>query len=1181
VQYTVYMNSFHRRAWTARDYAELHALSCFSFRRAASRPGEIVRRAAELGYRAVAITDECSMAGIVRAWETARECGIKLIVGSEMRTTDGLHLVLVAPDQAAYAQICRLITTARRRADKGRYRLERGDLDKDLDRILLVWKPADPPSQADAEWLQARFSNRLWLGATRLLQPGEDAFFKSLQRLADSYGLRCIACGDVRMHRRSRRALMDVMSALELERPLSECGLALAANGERHLRPVDTLARLYPEAWLAETLRLADACGFDPGRLQYRYPAELVPRPYTPSRWLRHLALEGMQERFPGGAPDSVRKLVARELNLIEQMGVEAFFLTVHDVVRFARSRGILCQGRGSAANSAVCYCLHITEVDPARQQLLFERFISRERNEPPDIDVDFEHERREEVLQYIYGKYGRERAALAATVICYRPKSALKDVGRALGLDPQRMNRLTASLAWWDDPEVWPERLRQCGFDPESATVRQLLVLTGELIGFPRHLSQHVGGMVIADEPLHHLVPIENAAMDERTIIQWDKDDLESLGLLKVDCLALGMLTALRKAMDMVNQSGPGGKADDGGLDSVVNSEWEIVNSRKPASKNVMESSRHAAFVHEPSAAWNLQSPKSRQGAKGSHAFPIHHSPFTIHERSSNLPHSTDRPQPRPGTPTPLTLATIPREDPATYDMLSRGDAVGVFQVESRAQMAMLPRLKPSCFQDLVIEVAIVRPGPIQGDMVHPYLERRENPDKVEYPGAALKKVLERTLGVPIFQEQVMQIAIVAAGFTPGEADQLRRAMAAWKRRGGLEPFREKLIEGMRARGYEMEFAERIYGQVCGFGNYGFPESHAASFALLTYFSAWMKRHHPAAFACGLLNSQPMGFYAPAQLINDARRHGVKVLPIDVRYSGRDCDLESMPDSTGHAGDGIPIDGAGGECLRDGPPSYGDEAGPTEARVPAGGIGTRSGPQYPPAIRLGLRMIKGLRQDAAERICAARGRSPFRDIQDLAERAGLDRASLGALAEAGALKALAGHRRRARWDAMAAHHQGDLLAESRIHERQPRLDLPACRDDMLDDYASTGLSLAHHPIALLRRRLGKRVSSARQLSDLADGRAVQVAGLVTHRQRPGTASGVIFLSLEDETGIVNVIVWPKLAKRFRVEVLQAGLLKVCGKLQNTNGSQHVVANRCETLDAWLDGLASESRDFC
>jgi len=1054
------------------DYAELHARSNFSFRRGASHPGELVGRAAELGYRAIAITDECSMAGIVRAWEAARECDIQLIVGTELRTTDGLELVLLATDQAAYGRICRLITRARRRAAKGRYRLERGDLERGLDGVLAIWKPDGEGSDAEAEWLSARFGERLRIGVTRRLLPGERARFDALERFSACFGIPCVACGDVAMHRRSRRALMDVLGALALDRPLSECGLDLPANGECHLRPRATLAGLYPPEWLAESVRLAARCTFDPGSLRYRYPAELVPAPYTPARWLRHLTLEGMQARFPDGAPDAVRRLVARELDLIEQMGVEAFFLTVHDVVRFARSRGILCQGRGSAANSAVCYCLHITEVDPARQQLLFERFISRERNEPPDIDVDFEHERREEVLQYIYAKYGRRRAALAATVICYRPRSALKDVGRALGLDPARMNRLTASLAWWDDPDVWPRRLRESGFDPEGETARRLMALTSELIGFPRHLSQHVGGMVIADEPLHHLVPVENAAMADRTIIQWDKDDLETLGLLKVDCLALGMLTALRKSMELVNR-------------------WE-----------------------------------SRDGGAG-----------TKDRDSVPGTHDWDS---GPG----LTLATIPREDPATYEMLSRGDAIGVFQVESRAQMAMLPRLKPTCFRDLVVEVAIVRPGPIQGDMVHPYLERREHPDRVEYPDPALKKVLERTLGVPIFQEQVMQIAIVAAGFTPGEADALRRAMAAWKRRGGLEPFRDKLIDGMLARGYDRDFAERIYGQICGFGDYGFPESHAASFALLTYFSAWMKRHRPAAFTCGLLNSQPMGFYAPAQLIADARRHSVEVRPVDVRYSAWDCALE-------------PVRKAGTRRSR------GQDRGVAAA-----------------AVRLGLRLVSGLRREAAGRLVDARAREPFSDVADLVERARPDKASLHALTEAGALKALAGHRRRARWQALGAHGRSDLLAGARIPERQPVLPLASRVEELRADYASTGLSLDEHPIALLRRRLGRRVLTARQLCDKADAARVEAAGVVTHRQRPGTASGVIFMSLEDETGIVNVIVWPKLAERFRAEVLGAGLLRVCGRLHNANGSQHVVASGFESLDDWLAELAVTSRDF-
>ncbi|MDT8408183.1 MAG: error-prone DNA polymerase [Wenzhouxiangellaceae bacterium] len=1153
------------------DYAELHALSNFSFRRSASSPGEMVRQAAALGYRAIAITDECSMAGIVRAWEAARECAIQLIVGCEMRTGDQLQVVLLAPDPGAYEQICQLITRARRRAAKGRYQLERGDLEHGLDRVLAIWKPGLSPSKADAEWLKVRFEKRLWIGATRLLKPGEKQHFEQLQALGQSLALPCLACGDARMHVRSRRALMDVMSALEAHLPLSECGLRLAANGEKHLRRIETLARLYPPEWLAETVRVAESCTFTPASLNYRYPAELVPPPYTPPRWLRQLTLQGMEKRFPRGAPDPVRALVARELKLIEEMGVEAFFLTVHDIVRFARSRGILCQGRGSAANSAVCYCLGITEVDPAQQQLLFERFISKERDEPPDIDVDFEHERREEVLQYIYQKYGRERAALAATVICYRPKSALKDVGRALGLDHQRMNRLTASLAWWDQPDAWSERLEQCGFEPHSPVIRQLLALTGELIGTPRHLSQHVGGMVISDQPLHQLVPVENAAMTDRTIIQWDKDDLETLGLLKVDCLSLGMLTALRKAMDLVNRWQLENRADLGnnpGND--LGDDPDIVpataqGNTQRATPNAHERHRSGQYRRSDSdAAWAV-----RDG-----------SPAITHGHGLAPTGSDDGADPAPT----LSLSSIPREDPETYAMLSRGDAVGVFQVESRAQMAMLPRLKPRCFQDLVVEVAIVRPGPIQGEMVHPYLERREHPEKVSYPSEALKKVLQRTLGVPIFQEQVMQIAIVAAGFTPGQADQLRRAMAAWKRRGGLEPFRDRLVDGMLARGYTTEFAERIYSQICGFGDYGFPESHAASFALLTYFSAWLKRHHPAAFSCGLLNSQPMGFYAPAQLVNDARRHAVAVLPIDVRYSHWDCALEksgrkkSEPEKSGRENPAQ----ARTACAT----TAGNSRRPSQEDCGQEKIDERlrlhdQPPITMPAIRLGLRMIKGLGREASRRISKARRQAPFADIQDLAERAGLDSASIKALTEAGALKALAGHRRRARWQAMGARHQGDLLADSRISERQPQLPLPSNRDDLVADYASTGLSLDQHPIRLLRARLGRRVLSARQLSTSPDGRSVEVAGLVTHRQRPGTASGVIFLSMEDETGIINVIVWPALAERYRAEVLQGQMLKVRGKLQNANGSQHVIAAHLESIDAWLDPIDAGSRDFC
>ncbi len=1061
------------------DYAELHALSAFSFRRACSEPGALVRRAAELGYRALAITDECSLAGVVRAHEAAREVGLPLIVGSECRFGPELTLVLLAPSQAAYSQLSRLITLARRRADKGQYQLRLDDLN-DLDQggndLLAIWKPQRPMAVTD-EWLidqnrqadalNAHFPGRLWLGATRLLQPGEVDWFNQLEQLGRYHGLTRLACGDVRMARRSERALLDVLNSLDIGRPLAECGLALAANGERHLRPTDSLEALYPEHWLAATIDLAERCQFSMTELGYRYPKELVPEPLSPIQHLRQLTLDGMTRRYGDSPPESVRSLVSRELGLIEEMGVEAFFLTVHDLVRFARSRGILCQGRGSAANSAVCYCLGITEVDPSKQQLLFERFISKERNEPPDIDVDFEHERREEVLQYIYRKYGRERAALAATVICYRAKSAIKDVGRALGLAADQVNRLTASLAGWDQAEGWPERLREAGFDPDSPVIRQLSILSQQLIGLPRHLSQHVGGMVISDQPLHHLVPVENAAMAERTIIQWDKDDLETLGLLKVDCLALGMLTVIRKAIDCINAS-----------------------SRLPSSVSALPAGD-------------------------------------------------------------LSLATIPREDPATYEMLCRGDAIGVFQVESRAQMAMLPRLKPRCFYDLVVEVAIVRPGPIQGEMVHPYLERRDHPERVRYPSPELQTVLERTLGVPIFQEQVMQIAMVAAGFTPGEADQLRRAMAAWKRRGGLEPFREKLHQGMLERGYSVDFAERIYSQIQGFGNYGFPESHAASFALLTYLSAWLKCHHPAAFACALINSQPMGFYAPAQIINDVKRHGIRVLPVDVRFSGWDCSLTGAVKS--------------------------------EREKVKGNVNTRH--RAEPDVRLGLRLVKGFDEAAAGRIVAARGQAPFRDVHDLAERAGLDSRQLRALADANALRALAGHRNRARWQALGARAQGDLLAAAPIREERVTLRPPSRRDNLLDDYGHLGLSLDEHPARLLRRALpaglARRLNRASELAALDDGRSIEVVGLVTHRQRPGTASGVIFLSLEDETGIINVIVWPQLAERFRREVLGGSLLRVRGQLQNANGTQHLVARQIISEAHRLDSLSASSRDFC
>ncbi|MCF7984698.1 MAG: error-prone DNA polymerase, partial [Thiohalocapsa sp.] len=780
------------------DYAELYCRSCFSFLTAASHPRELVRRAAELGYRTLALTDECSLAGVVRAYEEARKHDVKLIVGSELAVEDGPRLVALATDLTGYRNLSELVSTARRRAPKGAYRLLAQDLADGLPGCLLIWLPDGSDDERIARRLHARFPGRCWIGVALHRRGDDAAMLRALRRLGARADLPLTAVGQVLMHVPERRALLDVMTAIRRGTTVAD-GAADRQNREQSLRPYEALRRFYPRDLLDETVRIAERCVFDLGELRYEYPEELVPAGETPDGYLRRMTWEGAARRFPDTVPERVQHQLTYELALIAELDYAPFFLTVFDIVRFARGRGILCQGRGSAANSAVCFCLGITEVDPARMEMLFERFISRERAEPPDIDVDFEHQRREEVIQYIYEKYGRDRAALAATVISYRPKSAVRDIGKALGMPRDQIDRLARNINWWDGQSIPPERLREVGLDPFNPGILRLMHFVQELIGFPRHLSQHVGGFVIARDALTRLVPIENAAMDGRSVIQWDKDDLGTLGLLKVDCLALGMLSAIRRALDLVN------------------------------------------------------------GFRGSR----------------------------------LAVADIPDEDPAVYRMIQRAETVGVFQIESRAQMAMLPRLKPACFYDLVIEVAIVRPGPIQGDMVHPYLRRRQGLEPVSYPSPAVESVLGRTLGVPIFQEQVIKVATVAAGFDPGEADQVRRSMAAWRRRGGLEGIRNRLIDGMLSRGYKREFAEQIYKQILGFGEYGFPESHAASFALLVYVSAWLKHHEPAAFFGALINSQPMGIYPAAQLIREARRQGVEVRPVDVRHSGWDCSLE------------------------------------------------------------------------------------------------------------------------------------------------------------------------------------------------------------------------------------------------------------------------------------------------
>jgi len=1068
-------------------YAELHCRSNFSFLSGASHPGELVARAAELGYAAIAITDECSVAGIVRAHEeykrhkAAAEAAmqaiglprqharfIRLIVGSVFDVqgegaTPGCRLVLLARNRAGYGDLGELITLARLRCAKGEYRLTVRDLDApgadpghlrglqglpDNHALLIPRREDDDDTlRAQARWLKASFVHAA-IAAELLLWADDARHVERLDAAAAATGLPLAAAGAVLMHRRSRKPLQDTLSAIRLKTPLADCGFALAPNAEQHLRPRARLARLYRAEWLQQALRIAQDCRFELDELEYRYPAELVPPGSTPIAHLRALTEKGAATRYPDGVPAKVRAYIEKELALIEALKYEAFFLTVEDIVRHARAIGILCQGRGSAANSVVCYCLGITAVPPESSFPLFERFISRERGEPPDIDVDFEHERREEVIQYIYTKYGHHRTALAAALATYRTRGAVRDVGKALGFDASQIDAFARSFQWFDDDAGRTQRgLQEAGLDAEAAPVQRWVELVGQLRGFPRHLSQHVGGFVIADDKLARLVPIETAAMDNRRVIQWDKDDLDSLGLLKVDILALGMLTVMRRSLALMNR-------------------W-----------------------------------------RGLH----------------------------------WTMVDIPTEDPRVYDMICKADTVGVFQIESRAQQSMLPRLQPKQFYDLVIEVAIVRPGPIQGGMVHPYLKKREQKARdgtvqaTPYP--ALDAALARTLGIPIFQEQVMQICTIAAGFTTGQADQLRRSMAAWRRTGTVEDHKHQIIEGMVGNGYDRAFAEAIFRQISGFGEYGFPESHAYSFAILAYFSSWLKCHEPAIFLAALLNSQPMGFYAPSQLVQDARRHGVEVRAADVAHSDWDCTLEARADG-------------------------GDQ----------------------PAVRLGLRLIATLPEAAARRLMRARGERAFADIDDLARRAALDARELQALARADALLSLAGHRRRQLWAAAGRERPHALLADAPVREaaaEQPELPLAPEGEAIVLDYAATGLTLRRHPLALLRERLARRGwCSAAELAQLPGGRSTRACGLVTVRQQPATANDTIFVTLEDETGSVNVIVWKHVREAHRRALLQSRLLAVAGQWQTANGVSHLIARRLIDLTPWLGRLATSSRDF-
>jgi error-prone DNA polymerase len=1027
------------------NYAELFCQSHFSFLHGASSPEELVAQAAALGYDALALTDECSVAGIVRAYRQINEqaLNIKLIIGSYFQL-DKLELVLLCPDKAAYAELCRIITNARRRSNKGEYCLTEWDL-MSLKHCLLLWLPAGD-SESDTHWvnwLQKYHGDRLWLAMRRQLSHNEAAFTDYCLQLAQQYQLNMVCCGAVLMHVPQRLALQHCVSAIKAGKPITELGRQLLSNAERALRPLAKLEKLFSSALLQQSCVIAARCTFSLDELKYQYPSELVPEGETAAGYLARLVVQGSKLRFPAGVPKRVQAIIDKEMALITEFNYEYFFLTIYDLVQFAKSKAILYQGRGSAANSVVCYCLEITAVDPDKIQVLFERFLSRERKEPPDIDVDFEHERREEVIQYLYQKYGRERAALAATVISYRFKSALRDVGKALGLPLSQLDFLIKNIQRRDPNLSWQQQLAALGLDNNSQTTQQLVTLVEQLRGFPRHLSQHVGGFVISQGPLYELVPVENAAMADRTVIQWDKDDLETLELLKVDVLALGMLTAIRKCFALLKQ----------------------------------------------------------------------------HAQQD------------------LSIAGISAQgdDAPVYQMIQKADTIGLFQIESRAQMSMLPRLRPACYYDLVVQIAIVRPGPIQGDMVHPYLKRRHGEEAVEYPSAEVQSVLSRTLGVPIFQEQVIQLAMVAAGFTGGEADQLRRAMASWKKTGELLQFKHKLIDGMRSRGYTQQYAERIYQQICGFGEYGFPESHSASFAVLAYVSAWLKYYYPAAFCTALLNSYPMGFYTPSQLLQDARRHGVTVLPVCVNQSQWDYSLE----------------------------------------------------QQGKAIRLGLRQVKGFSQAAAQLLLALRPVGGFRDLARL-RQTGLSHSSLQALASANALSSISGDRYNSRWQLMDNQHSLPLFntdtAEpaQQIAEAEPSyLAAPGPVAEVLEDYAATGLTLAVHPMALLRQanKLPRSVPVA-ELSRVRHNSPVRVSGLVTLRQRPGTAAGVTFMSLEDETGTANVLIWLATAQAQQKTFLTAHILQVDGILQREGEVTHIIAGKLVDLSALLAELSLSSRDF-
>jgi len=1077
---------------TSGGYAELHCRTNFSFLEGASHPDELVNRAAELGLSALAITDRNSVAGVVRAHVAAKEAGLKLLIGAEITPLDAPPVVLLATDRAAYGHLSTLITRGRRNATKGECRLTFDDVAQHADGLLacvpLASLTHDVSEAGSLHRYGECFGDRCYGLAELHRGPHDALLLDRMSRFARQADVPLVAANDVHCHVVERQPLQDVLTAIRHGCPVAELGDCRFPNAERHLKSAETMRKLFatmPDA-VVRTQEVADRCHFSLDELRYEYPDELCPDGREPYEYLEELTWDGAHQRYPDGIPRKVGDQLNHELQLIRELNYEAYFLTVWDLVRFARDeRGILCQGRGSAANSAVCYCLGVTAVDPSRSNLLFERFISRERNEPPDIDIDFEHERREEVIQYIYSKYGRERAGMTGALITYRTRSAIRDVGKALGFSIDRINQLSKRHDRTESPESlhW---VTDAGLDLSARRTQQFLQLVDSIRHFPRHLSQHVGGMVFTRGRLSELVPIENAAMPGRTVVQWDKNDLDALGILKVDCLALGMLSATRKCFDLIH-------------------EFEVSQ----------RSSRVAGVeCSEPPAGDTL-------GARRSYLASRPQPPVALDFQPSAL-----------SAPPKLTLATIPKEDPAVYRMIQKADTIGVFQIESRAQMSMLPRLKPERFYDLVIEIAIVRPGPIQGNMVHPYLQRKQNKEQPTYPNDQIRDVLHRTLGVPIFQEQAMQLAVVAAGFTPGEADQLRRAMGAWRREGLIDQFRQKLIDGMLGNGYELEFAERVFKQIQGFGEYGFPESHSASFALLAYASAWLKRHHPAAFAAALLNSQPMGFYAPAQLVTDAKKHGVEVRPVDISFSQWDCTLEP-------------------------------------------------GRRNRPALRLGFRMISGLSQSTVESIVRIRDLRAFDSFDDFRTRTRLESSALSRLSRADAFRSLKLSRRPAVWESLPDQQSQPLF------NSEPQADTPATLPRMTDyaqiiaDYGATGLSLKGHPLQSLRPMFRQRgIVAAGSLKHCEPDRKVRVAGIVLVRQHPGTARGITFMTIEDETGTANLVVHPNVWNRFRTVARTATALIARGMLQNESGVIHVVADELQDLSTAIAGGRYHSRDF-